>query len=71
MQLNCKSHEMPVNLCRHVGIPHNAPAPKPEHQHLPHPTTPDIYQICSKRSFDGQVTSRALSPSQNSGISEA
>ena len=29
--------------------------PSPEHEHLPHPLTPDIYQICSKRSFDGQV----------------
>ncbi|CAK0781821.1 hypothetical protein CVIRNUC_005479 [Coccomyxa viridis] len=40
---------------KHIGVPHNAPTPKPKHQHLPHPTTPDIYQICSKRSFDGQV----------------
>ena len=61
MHCKCKGREMPVDVCRHVGIPHNAPAPKPEHQHLPHPTTPDIYQICSKRSFDGQVTCRVLS----------
>ena len=70
MQLTCRGHEMPVDMCRHVVTPYNASAPKPEHQHLPHPTTPDIYQICSKRSFDGQVTSSFPSPSHCSDYVE-
>ena len=41
--------------CRKSSGPHSIPVPAPEHEHLPHPLTPDIYQICSKRSFDGQV----------------
>ena len=61
---------MRVNLCRHIGVPHNAPTPKPKHQHLPHPTTPDIYQICSKRSFDGQVASSFLPPLHYLTLSE-
>ena len=42
-------------LHRRTSLPYHVPEPKPEHTHLPHPTTPDIYQICSKRSFDGQA----------------
>ncbi len=41
--------------CRKASGPQSIPVPAPEYEHLPHPLTPDIYQICSKRSFDGQV----------------
>ena len=41
--------------CRKPSGPQSVPVPAPEHEHLPQPLTPDIYQICSKRSFDGQV----------------